>query len=391
MSSYARHFLTRRRFLVGLSIGAALPLLAACGGGATPAVAPSVAAPQATKPAIAPTVAPAPTSTGAAAITVPSAAGAATPAPATAAGAAPAKPAGQGGAVAPDLRLGFQPPYVSVFVMQKQKLLEEEFKGDKINIEYRKLLSPTPIYEALTGSSLDIGMGGPPVAALASGQPFRIIALTERSPKTHALLVTPDSPIKEIGQLKGKKLATPLGKAYAFPLRVLEKAQLKDTDVTWLTIDNTEGRSSLLTGAIDVWGTWDPFYAGVEFDKQARKLIDGDPFYPNYVTMFARADYVDKYPETIKRFLRTYNKALTWVKANRNDALAIFTEENKFKPEVAELTWNRRNYLLSAPNDEFIADVTEQGKTFLRLGVTKAEPNWSTAIDTSLARAALGM
>jgi sulfonate transport system substrate-binding protein len=294
------------------------------------------------------------------------------------------------GGMPSELRLGFQPPYVAIWVMQRQKLLEEEFKADKVNIQFQKVLSPAPMYEALAGGSLDLGMGGPPIPAIAAGRPIRIVALTERSPKTHALLARPDGPIKSVEDLKGKRIATPLGKAYAFPLRALERVGLKDTDVEIITVENNEGRSALLTGSIDSWGTWDPFYASVEADKQAVKLVDGDPFYPNYVTLFGRTEFIEKHPEAVIRFMKTYSTALGWVKENRSDALQIFTEENQYKPEVADLTWNRRNYLLDVPNDEFMADIQDQSKMYVRLGVIQQEPNWDAAVDTKLAKAALG-
>ncbi|MCC6174188.1 MAG: aliphatic sulfonate ABC transporter substrate-binding protein [Chloroflexi bacterium] len=359
--------------MLGLSLGATVSLLTACAPSASP---PSAPAKSETKPA----------ATSAAA---PAAQPAATKPAADAKPAAQAAPATSSGNTPAEIRLGFQPPYVAIWVMQRQKLLEEEFKANNVKVQFQKVLSPPPMYEALTGGSLDLGMGGPPIPAIAAGRPMRIVALTERSPKTHALLVKPDGPLRAVEDLKGKKIATPLGKAYAFPLRALERAGLKDTDVEIITVENNEGRSALLTGSIDGWATWDPFYASVEADKQARKLVDGDPFYPNYVTLFGRTEFIEKYPEAVVRFLKTYGRALAWVKANRDEALKIFTEENQYKPEVANLTWERRNYLLDAPNDEFMADVKDQAKMYVRLGVAQNEPDWDTAIDMKLARQAL--
>ena len=381
MTTVVRRTVTRRQIL-GLGIGATLSLLAACAPSASapaPTSAPKPA--EAAKPTAAAPAAPAaqPAATKPAEAAKPAADARPTTAPAVVAGPTP-----------PDFRLGFQPPYVAIWVMQRQKLLEEEFKANGVNVQFQKVLSPAPMYEALTGGSLDMGMGGAPIPTIAAGRPLKVVALTERSPKTHALLAKPDGPIKKVEDLKGKKIATPLGKAYAFPLRVLERANMKDTDVEIVTVENNEGRSALLTGAIDAWATWDPFYASVEADKQAVKLIDGGDFYPNYVTLFGRTEFIEKYPDTVVRFLKTYAKALDWVKANRDDALKIFTEENQYKPEVADLTWARRNYLLDAPNDEFLADVKDQAKMYVRLGVTQAEPNWDTAIDTKLAKQALG-
>jgi sulfonate transport system substrate-binding protein len=359
MSQTLARTMTRRQVL-GLGLGTAMSLVAAC--------APSSSAPAPAKTESQPAEAAKP------------AASTPTTAPAVVSAAMPS-----------ELRLGFQPPYVAVWVMQRQKLLEEAFKASNTSIEFRKVLSPAPMYEALAGGSLDLGMGGPPIPAIAAGRPIRVVALTERSPKTHALLANPSGPIKAVEDLKGKRIATPLGKAYAFPLRALERAGLKDTDVEILTIENNEGRSALLTGSIDAWATWDPFYASVEADKQATKLVDGEGFYPNYVTLFGRVEFIEKYPEAVVRFMKVYAKALKWVNENKPDALKIFTEENQYKPEVADLTWARRNYLLDAPNDEFMNDIKDQAKMYVRLGVAQQEPNWDTAIDMKLAKQALGV
>ena len=393
MSQTLARSMTRRQ-LLGLGLGTAMSLVAACApSSSAPAPAKTDAKPaEANKPAgaskpAAPVAQPAATTAPAA---QPTTAPAAQPTTAPAAAKPTTAPAVVSAAMPTELRLGFQPPYVAVWVMQRQNLLEEAFKASNTSIEFRKVLSPAPMYEALTGGSLDLGMGGPPIPAMAAGRPIRVVALTERSPKTHALLASPSGPIKAVEDLKGKRIATPLGKAYAFPLRALERAGLKDTDVEILTIENNEGRSALLTGSIDAWATWDPFYASVEADKQANKLVDGEEFYPNYVTLFGRVEFLEKHPEAVVRFMQTYRQALDWVKANHQEALGIFTEENQYKPEVAELTWARRNYLFDAPNDEFMADVQDQAKMYVRLGVAQQEPNWATAIDTKLANQVLG-
>jgi sulfonate transport system substrate-binding protein len=105
----------------------------------------------------------------------------------------PAQTSGGSGSshIAPHLRLAFQPPYIAVFVLQQQKLLEKAFHGSSIDIQYHSLLSLDPIAEAVAGGAVDLGMGSPPIGAIASGQPIRFIALVEHSPKTHAILVKP--------------------------------------------------------------------------------------------------------------------------------------------------------------------------------------------------------
>ena len=287
--------------------------------------------------------------------------------------------------IAPTLRLGFQPPYIAVFALEQQKLLGEVFGAQSPAVEFRRLLSLDPIVEALVGGSVDLGMGGTPLGAIAAGQPIKVVALVERSPKTHAVLVAPDSPIKRIADLKGKTIGTPSSQPSAFVARALEDARLSVGDIELVKIENNAGASALATGAIDAWATWDPFYAAAELEQGAVALIDGEKYITNYVTVFGHSDYVAAYPETVQRFLHGYSQALSWVKGNPEQAIQLFVEQNKLKPEVAERTYQRRNYLLSAPNDEYVADLSDQAKLLLRLGVIEAEPDWNSSIDFELA------
>lgn len=371
--------LPRRGLLALLATGAALPLLAACGAGATPAA--STAAPiTPTAPAAnAPTRAVATPASAVARSTVTAVAAQPTAASKIATG-----------PVAPTLRIGFQPPYVTIFVIQQQNLLEQKFQGEKVAFQFQVETSPTPVSEALGGKALDFGMGGIPSTALAAGLPIRIIALTERSPMTHAILVKPDAPIQSVADLKGKKVATSSGKADFMSLEALRRAGLKDTDVSWITINNTEGRSALLTGAIDAWHTWDPFYADVENDKLARALVTGDGIFPSYVTPYGRTEYLDRYPGTAERFSRVYQGALAWVKDNQQAALGIFTQATKLRPEVAQLTWNRRNYILPAPNDELVTDAAAESQLLVQVGAMPRVPDWNAGVDRTIAIAALG-
>ncbi|MEH2150309.1 aliphatic sulfonate ABC transporter substrate-binding protein [Nostoc sp.] len=275
---------------------------------------------------------------------------------------------------------------MAVYALREQKLLEKAFAGQSTNFEFRRLLSLKPVAEALSANALDLGLGGTPVAAIASGQPIRVIALVERSPKTHALLVLPNSPIKTIADLKGKKLGNPSGKSYYFAGKVLERAGLKDTDIKWVQIENDAGRAALLSGAIDVWGTWDPFYASAEVAKEVVPLVDGEGYQLNYVALFGRIDYIEKNPEVVQKFLKAYKQAITWAKDNRQAAVNILVKENKLSPEAASLTLGRRNLIFEPPNDEYRQELINQSQLFARLGLIKQQPNWDKAIDTTLAK-----
>ncbi|MCP6757982.1 MAG: ABC transporter substrate-binding protein [Fischerella sp. CENA71] len=169
-------------------------------------------------------------------------------------------------------------------------------------------------------------------------------------------------------------------------MRVLERAGLKDTDVDWVQIENDAGRSALLSGAIDIWGTWDPFYASAEVAKEVVPLVDGEGYHLNYVALFGRIDYIEKNSEAVQKFLEAYKGAITWAKDNRQPAVDILVKENKLSPEAAGLTLGRRNLIFEPPNDEYRQELINQSQLLARLGLIKQQPNWDKAIDTTLAK-----
>jgi sulfonate transport system substrate-binding protein len=298
-------------------------------------------------------------------------------------------PASQSGTHAKELRLGFQPPYIPVFALQEQNFLHEALGGQNLAVDYRSMLSPTPIIEAIVGRSLDFGIGGNPVAPLASGQPLTVVAITERSPRTHAILVPADSPIQTPADLRGKKLATPPSSGYIFPHRVLAKYGLSAKDLEIIKVENNEGRSALVTGAIDAWATWDPFYAVTELEEDVRVLVDGENYHQNYVVLYAHDEYVAQYPDTVRAFIRSYAQATNWIHANRKAALDLLVTHNQLSPAAAELTFNRRNYAVQAPDQVYFDSSAQDSAQLQEFGVIQQIPDWQAKVNVGLAQEAL--
>ncbi|MDW6057284.1 hypothetical protein SAZ11_03315 [Streptomyces sp. FXJ1.4098] len=75
--------------------------------------------------------------------------------------------------------------------------------------------------------------------------------------------------------------------------------------------------------------------------------------------------------------------------ASTNDALRLFASANKLDAEVAALTFRRREYLLSAPNERFLADLKRQERELKASGVLTKNVDWDAAIDHTIAAEAL--
>ncbi|MCK6210273.1 ABC transporter substrate-binding protein [Georgenia sp. EYE_87] len=287
------------------------------------------------------------------------------------------------------LRLVYQPPYVVAHALQERELLTDELSTIGWSPQFNSLLSYDPIIEALAGGQADLGISGTPTVSIANGLPLTILAVVERSPETHAVLTLPDSPLTSVADLRGKKVAGPYSVPDIFFLRALRTAGLDVDDVEWVRLENNEGQAALVSGAIDAWRTWDPFFARAEVAGQARVLASGRDHINNYVTISGNSAFVEEHPDAVVAFLRAYRQGLDWVTANRADAVALFAEKNELPLEAAELTVSRRNYELSIPGEAFVAEVSRDAQDSVELGIISEEPDWSTVVNTALIEEAL--
>ena len=76
-------------------------------------------------------------------------------------------------------------------------------------IEWSEFPAAAPILEALNAGALDVGYTGDLafLTVYATGAPIKAIGGTRADPRTQAILVRNESPIKSIADLKGKRLA----------------------------------------------------------------------------------------------------------------------------------------------------------------------------------------
>jgi|GEM_PF-3234990 len=227
--------------------------------------------------------------------------------------------------------------------LKRSEALRANGWGEAPKIEFIRFLSLIPIIEALSTGAIDLAIGGTPVAAVASDLPIRILALTERSPKTHAILVRPDSDIKSIDDLKGKRIATPNGEAYFFPQKVLQSANIKSSEVNWVKIENDLGHSALLSGKIDAWATWDPFYASAEISKEAVPLVDGEKYHANYVVLMGNASGFAEIDSIVVFQPGTPNDGEFWI-VNRNSGKLLEIAGNSTADGALATQWDDTGY-----------------------------------------------
>ncbi len=231
------------------------------------------------------------------------------------------------GSVPAQLRIGFQKSSVNLVVLKQRGLLERAFPGTRL--QWVEFPAGPQILEALSVGSLDVGFTGdsPPVFAQSAGKSLLYIGAELPKPQSSAILVPASSPLRVLGDLRGKRVAFQRGSsAHFLVVRALAKAGVPWADIQPLYLTPSEARAAFERGSVDAWGIWDPFYAAAEVDVKPRVLSNGVGLSDNNSFYLGHPDWVRAHPQAVTALLNSLTEVDRWVQANRPDAARLLSE-----------------------------------------------------------------
>ncbi|WP_420112970.1 ABC transporter substrate-binding protein [Pseudactinotalea sp.] len=262
-------------------------------------------------------------------------------------------------------------------------LFDDAFGTDASGMSVEFVSSGADGVAALASGNIDLVIGGYDPAAMVGATNARIIAMTETSPETHAILVPPGSGISSIEDLQGLTVGGFSSSLAPFLALALSNAGLPSDYIDYIQVPPDGGLAALTSGAIDAWYTWDPFYAQAQLEDLADVVVDGTDFFLNPIVIVAREDYLAEEPEAVEAFLAGYGASVDWVNENPAEAAAYMAEATGMSAEAAEITVDRRDYALTVPTADDIAWMDELGQALVDAGTLPQIPDLSVAIDTS--------
>lgn len=270
----------------------------------------------------------------------------------------------------------------------KQGLFDDAFGADASGMQIDYVASGPDGVQALTGGHTDIVIGGYDPGVLLTGD-VRILALTEASPETHAVLVGPDSDIASVDDLKGKTVGGFQATLPPFLSLMLEKDGRDPDFINYIQVPNDGGLAALTSGAIDAWYTWDPFFAQAELQDLAKPIVTGDDFFLNPIVMQTTQKYLDEHPESIKAFIEGYIASTDWINANPTEARDYMAEATGMTNEAAEITIDRRHYEVTVPTETDIDWMNRVGELQHDSGLITGVPDLTTVITSDVTAEAL--
>jgi sulfonate transport system substrate-binding protein len=279
------------------------------------------------------------------------------------------------------VRIGYQKSGSPFLLKSKDAQLQERLRKQGAGLEWLEFQHGPALLEAMRAGAVDVGYVGetPPVFAQAGGVPFVYVATDPPSPRSEAILVPASSPIRELSQLRGKKIALNRGSnVHYLALRALESAGLAFSDVELLFLAPADARTAFDSGKIDAWVIWDPFFAAAEL-AGARVLKDGEGLVDNHQFYVARKDFAGANAPLVKIVLDAFAELSDWAAHNPEEAARLTAAASGVGYEALLAAERRHTYGLRPITPEILSKQQTIADAFLKLQVVPA------AIDTSSA------
>ena len=275
--------------------------------------------------------------------------------------------------------------YNPVSLLLKEKgLLEKEFAKDGIKVLWVKTVSSSNALQFLNAGSIDFGStaGSAALVAKINGNPIKSIYTYSR-PEWTALVTAKDSKITKVEDLKGKKVAMVRGTdPHIFTVRALQGAGLSDKDITPVLVQqHADGGTALIRGDVDAWAGLDPMMAQHEV-KDGAKLFFRKPEANTWGILNAREEFLQKYPDIVKRVLAVYEVARKDSLANYDDLKKVFIGVTGLEGPVVDKQLKERTGLtFNVVGPAQRESILEAGIALQKSGIIKPNVDVKKAVD----------
>ena len=233
------------------------------------------------------------------------------------------------------------------------------------------------LVEAVRAEAVDIGQTAetPPIFAQAANTPVKIVAaerLKDPSRSPLAIVVSKDSPIAGVAQLRGRKVGITQGTiVHYFAIKVLQRAGLAYSDITPVNLSPADGVAALRRGDIDAMSLIDPTLAQATAVTGAKVLVTGAGYVPGVNYQLLRTDVLADSTRTgaVVDFLRRSVRARRWANSHPKEWAAAYAKVNNISLDLAAMTTARAQFDYVPIDDGIIAAQQDEADVFLQLGL----------------------
>lgn len=242
------------------------------------------------------------------------------------------------------LKIGYQKAALKLIVAKQNQFFEKEFPN--VKIEWKEFPAGPQTLEALSVNSIDFGYTGdaPIVFALSSGKQLNYLGYEQASNQAHAILLSNQTEIKSLSDLKNKRIALTRGSsAHNFLTETLKQANLSWADIQPIWLSPSDARAALDKKAIDAWAVWEPYISAAEIDGNAKILFESTSLPATYAYYLAQPNFIKNHANDAKKVLLVLNQADAWISAHKSEAAEILAKSTSLDVKIAQQVVNKKH------------------------------------------------
>ncbi|PKU22346.1 ABC transporter substrate-binding protein [Telmatospirillum siberiense] len=254
---------------------------------------------------------------------------------------------------------GLSIAWVPFFVADEKKLWDDQGLTAKSTL----FASGRLVLDALTGGHVILGTAAetPVMFASVNNLPVRIVATMNRY---ECFDVVAAKDIRSIQDLKGRKIGYAQGtNSHYYLFKLLDKAGLKFSDVTAISLNPGDFVSSLSNGAIDAFIWTEPHQSqAAALPGGGFHVIRTPGLYNTYSSIIALQSTLDEKPELVVNALKALITADRVAKENPEEAIRIVAEKVKLDPAIARALWPNLHLDIDLDRQSLVAELENQAR-----------------------------
>jgi len=243
------------------------------------------------------------------------------------------------------------------------------FKEEGLAVEIAQFPSGKIALDAIMEGKADICTVAetPIMLEYSKGRRILLIATISDSLWHNRILARKDKGIENPNDLKGKRVARPIGTSADYfleALLILHRIPKDDVAIIDMAVDKMKG--ALLNGEVDAISCWSPV---VDVPKAlAPQFVTflGLGIYKMTWNLVGTEEFVRKNPQTVRKILRAFLKSEEYVQEHPGESRGIMASVFQFEEGPAlRQNWDRRYFYLSLDNN-LLLNLEDQARWAIR-------------------------
>ena len=245
-----------------------------------------------------------------------------------------------------ELRIGYQ-RFGSLGILKARQSLETAFASLGVNVLWSEFPAGPQLLHALACNEIDFGTTGeaPPVFAQASNSELMYVAWEPPAPRSVAMVVPQESDIRQLSDLRGKRIALNKGSnVHWLLLQILEDAGLGLNDVRVVYTPPKYPLTASDYLAVDAWMMWDPLLSDAEHTGELRVVASGEGRVNNHQFYLSRRDYLAQHGDIMRRLLTELTHTGQFIDSHRGEAARLLSAELGIDARSLRIALARRSH-----------------------------------------------